>query len=290
MSGGDHFPDAIDDKTLDHLLKIIHDFTGIMMSKKKNSMLQGRLRPRMRTLGITSYSEYLSHLEVHPEERQEFINLVTTNETYFFRTPRIWEYIEKIVLPEWITKKNESIFSVWSAAASSGEEAHTLAIVLQKFKEKHPHFQFQIHGTDISSEVLSYAIAGIYSGRSIEMFQKNQPELFNRYMKLSSAKNYSVASELHSKIVFQSYNLFSAPIYKRKFDLVLLRNVLIYFEAKDQEKVLKNVSHTIKHGGTLIIGEAESLNRLNTDYAYIQPMIYYLPQDETRKEAENHHE
>lgn len=145
-------------------------------------MLQGRIRPRLRALHLTSYSAYLEYLEANPGETQTFIDSVTTNETYFYRTPRIWEYLEKTYLPRWISENPNDTFRAWSAAASSGEEARTLGAVLEDQRAKHPSFQYQITATDISAEILTTAEKGTYSGRSIEMFRNMRPELFAKMM------------------------------------------------------------------------------------------------------------
>jgi chemotaxis protein methyltransferase CheR len=276
MMSAEPIDQDIEEQTFKKFVKVVHAHTGITLAPTKKMMLQVRLRPRMRELGLKTFESYYDYLQAHKEEAPNFIDLVTTNETYFYRTPRIWEHIENEFLPNWFQKKPGAIFNVWSAAASSGEEAHTLGAILQNFKDKHPAFQYQIFGTDISQEILSYAEKGQYSGRAIETFREKRPELFNKFLKADANGQFSAIHEIRSHIRFQQHNLFERPKFKTQFDLVLIRNVLIYFTAPDQEKVLNNVSLSMKPGAGLIIGESESLNRLKTPFSYKMPLVYEL--------------
>ncbi|MBK7889571.1 MAG: hypothetical protein IPJ84_01600 [Bdellovibrionales bacterium] len=114
-------------------LQLIHSLTGISISESRKSMVQGRLRKRAFELKMESYDQYLAFVEQNNDEKIRFIDVVTTNETYFFRTPRIWAYIQDVFLPDWIKKHEGQIFQAWSAAASTGDEAHSLGVLLQSF-------------------------------------------------------------------------------------------------------------------------------------------------------------
>lgn len=266
----------MDEAVFNKFIKLVHKVTGITLSSSRKAMLQGRLRPRMRKLSIDMYAEYLDYIENHAEEVQNFIDMVTTNETYFYRTPRIWNYLEKDFVPRWIQDHPGETLHVWSAAASSGEEAHTLAIILHSIKIKHSSFKYQILGSDISNEILNFARTGEYIGRSIESFKNTRPDLFNPFMKKNESGTYSVLPEIRANINFQNHNLFEAPKKKNFFDLVLIRNVLIYFDIPDQERVLSNMSMSLKTTGQLIIGESESLTRLKTPFSFKMPLVYEL--------------
>ncbi|MBL7545342.1 MAG: protein-glutamate O-methyltransferase CheR [Bdellovibrionaceae bacterium] len=272
----EHIIDEIDEQTLVQFISLVHKHTGITLALNRKTMLQGRIKPRVRQLGLHGYKEYLALLESSREEIQILTDLVTTNETYFYRTPRIWSYLEKEYMPQWVESHSGGVFNAWSAAASSGEEAHTLGVVLQSIKTKRPALKYQILGSDISNDILNHAIKGEYSGRSIEQFRNDRPELFKGHMRPNGESGFSVESDVRKNIKFQQHNLFNTLKVKEKFDLVLLRNVLIYFEASDQEKVLFNVSQVMKPDGLLIIGESESLSRLATPFSYKMPLIYGL--------------
>jgi chemotaxis protein methyltransferase CheR len=276
--------EEIDDETLKGFLQLIHRKAGITIAPSRKAMLQGRLRSRMRPLGLSGFHDYLRYLDEHPEEMQAFLDVITTNETYFYRTPRIWEHIEKKVLPDWVARKEGSIFTAWSAAASSGEEASTLAVILQSFKEKNPTFQYRVIGTDLSTQILAQAEKGLYSGRSIESFRKAQPELFRKYMVEKEPGSFGVAPEIRARIEYRHHNLMQKLKVTAPFDLVLIRNVLIYFDAKEQQTILNHVSQVIKPSGVVIIGESESLNHLQTRFVYQQPLVYALGSSDNAKQ------
>jgi chemotaxis protein methyltransferase CheR len=277
--------ESIDQACLDGFIKLTHDLTGITIKPERKSMLVGRLRRRVRDLDLKDFNEYLEYVRQQSNEHELFVNQVTTNETYFFRTPRVWEYIEQTFLPRWQELRTSPILHVWSAASSTGEEAHTIGILLQSFSDSHPGFDYRIHGTDIDTFVLEKAKLGVYRGRSIERFRQAMPNWFNRYMIGNDADGYEVLPNIKSRIQFNQFNLFSAPPSGPKFDLVLLRNVLIYFTKTDQENVLSTAYGRMAPGAALIIGESESLNSLNTGFEFIAPTIYQAAAQELNQAA-----
>lgn len=145
---------VLGEKCFTDYIKFIHELTGITIGKNRNSLVESRLRKRIVTLNLNSYESDFKRVKEDKAEQVKFVDLVTTNETYFYRTPRIWDYIEKRFLPDWFTKYPNTVFTAWSAAASSGEEAHTLGILCEAFKEKNPTFHYQILGSDISQEMV----------------------------------------------------------------------------------------------------------------------------------------
>lgn len=263
----------LDQNSLEKVLALVHKHTGISMGVNKKTLLQGRLRPRIRSLGLLSYEEYIDLLRTSETEVQEFINIVTTNETSFFRTQRIWDYLSNEFLPAWTSQYSKRPLKIWSGAASSGEEIYTIGICCEEHLLKNPGFSYQILGTDISSSVLDQATLGEYSGRSIESFKTKNRSLFDKYLE-PGKENFRIREAIRGKIKFKSQNLFHRPPQVETFDLVFLRNVLIYFDRPDQEKVLANVSLALVNNGTLIIGESESLNSLKTTFEYKFPLIY----------------
>lgn len=265
--------EELDRNSLQKILKLVHQLTGITMGENKKRMLQGRLRPRMRIIGTNTYEQYLDYLDSHKSEIQEFINLVTTNETSFFRTQRVWDFFIKEFLAAWSVSSSQQTLKIWSGASSSGEEIYTIAICCEEHRQKNPEFNYQILGTDISTEVLAVAEKGIYSGRSIEAFKTTNRTLFDKYL-VPVDDAFRIKPELKANIRFHTHNLYHIPAMKNHYDIVFLRNVLIYFEASDQEKVLGNMGSSLVDGGYLIIGESESLASLKTPFKYIQPLVH----------------
>lgn len=266
--------EQLSDKCFGDLLSLIHSLTGITIASNRKSMVQGRIRKRAMQLALNDYESYLELVKSDLNEKNIFIDLITTNETYFFRTPRIWDYIEKVFLPNWYKDHPKKIFMVWSAAASSGEEAHSLGILCQSFKEKHPGFSYQILGTDISQEMVQLCQKGLYCGKSIESFKKARPDMFMKYMIKAEDSFYQVNADIKSRLKFQTHNLFKSQIFADAFDLILLRNVLIYFTAQDQEVVLAKIAPRLSEAGVLIIGESESLSHIQHEFKHIEPLVY----------------
>lgn len=254
---------------------LIHDWTGVTIGSDRQAMLVGRIRRRLSPSNCKSYEDYFEHVKNNKEEQAIFIDLVTTHETYFYRTPRIWNYLCDQFIPNWFSKNQSKKFSAWSAAASSGEEAHTLSIFCEEFKRQNSLFSFQILGTDISTDVVNKASQGNFSERAIRRFQLAKPDLVKKYISpANETGRHQVSNKIRGHIQFKSHNLFEKLSTQNKFDLVLLRNVLIYFTKEDQEKVLSHIKSCLSKDGILIIGESESLNNLNSDFQLISPLIY----------------
>ncbi|WP_321955798.1 CheR family methyltransferase [Paraburkholderia bannensis] len=258
------------------LIEQVRRHTGIAMNERKWTMLKGRLRRRVMALGLPDYSDYLQVLDTSTEEVRDFIDLVTTNETSFFRTPRIWEYLAQTFLPQWYVAHAASAgtpLRIWSAAASSGEEAWTTAMLCEEFRVSEPAFRYAIVGTDISDGILANARAGSYQGRSVEGLRANHPALLQKWFRSEGAQA-TVNDALRTHVSFRQHNLYAVPRDLGQFDLVLLRNVLIYFDLDGQQAVLSNVRRAMKPDAVLIVGESESLSRVSTGFTFEQPLIY----------------
>jgi len=264
---------ATDPATQAALFARVRRHTGIAMAGRKWTLLQGRLRRRLQALSLSSYRDYLAVLDNSTDEVGRFIDLVTTNETSFFRTPRIWDYLWHGFLPAWHTAHPGGTLQIWSAAASTGEEAYSVAMLCEEFREKHPDFRYRILGTDIAAGVLETGRAGHYLGRNVDGLRKQRPLMLDKYFR-GVDEVYTVAPTLRAAVNFRTHNLYQPLDDPTRFDLVLLRNVLIYFDEPGQETVLENVRRSMTSKAVLLVGESESLNRLRTGFAYQQPLIY----------------
>lgn len=253
--------------------KLTHELTGVSISDHRQSMLEARVGRRMRALTIVDTNQYYQLVLACPDEQMLFVDNVTTHETSFFRTPRIWQYLEQDFLPKWLAQNPCSVFNVWSAATSSGEEAYSLAILLNEFQKKHENFNFRITATDLSTEMIQKCLQGNYQKRAVASLLSQRPSLAKQYLTAHSG-GYQVSDTLTNQIQFQIHNLFGEPNRISEFDLVLLRNVLIYFAQDDQDRVLSNIHSSLKHNGTLIVGESESILHSIANYENIAPCIY----------------
>jgi chemotaxis protein methyltransferase CheR len=264
---------VVDADTRSALFARVRKHTGIAMADHKWTLLHGRLRGRLRVLELSSYHDYLAVLDSSSEEVGHFIDQVTTHETSFFRTPRIWDYLWHDFLPTWHANQPGGVLQVWSAAASTGEEAYSAAMLFEEFRLTHPDFRFRILGTDIGQRVLETGRAARYAGRNIDGLRKARPAMLDKYFQCAD-EIYTAAPALRAAITFRSHDLYRRLADAARFDLVLLRNVLIYFDEPSQEAVLENVRQSMQPGAMLLLGESESLNRLRTGFAYQQPLIY----------------
>jgi len=269
----------LDGKDLSSLIALVRQHTGIAMHEHKRVLLQGRLRPRMRALGLSSYADYIALVQRGGAEVQPFVNLVTTNDTAFFRTPAVWAYLRSVFLPRWVETRGNAVLQVWSAAAASGEEAYSMAMLCREFQHSHPDFRFQIRATDISSEVLDTAANGVYQGRSIDRFSESHPRLLETYLK-PEGEVWRVVPELRERVRFAPHNLLALPPAGQRFDLVLLRNVLIYFDEDNQRRVLHNVRAAMNPEARLILGEQESITRIATPFDFEQTHVYRIRKEQ----------
>lgn len=270
------------DRGIQHaLLQRVYRHTGISMPERKWTLLQGRLRRRLQALAIDNYQDYLGVLESHPDEVNHFINLVTTNETSFFRTPRIWDYLWQVYLPQWFASHAGQTLQIWSAAASTGEEAYSLAMLCEEYRERHSAFRYRILATDIASDVLEEGQAGHYQGRNLEGLRRNRPAMLEKYFRVTDGVA-QIAPALRANVTFREHHLHRRLDGGARMDLTLLRNVLIYFDEDGQQKALENVRRSMNPEGVLIIGESESLGRFKTGFEFEQPLIYRNRNDHAR--------
>jgi chemotaxis protein methyltransferase CheR len=265
---------SLNDSDFNKLRAIVHKQTGITIADNRRSMLFSRLQRRLRETGETTFRSYIEKVSSDPAEMQELTNRVTTNETYFYRTPRVWSYFRNTAIPRFLDSRSQRQMKVWSAAASTGEEGHTLGVVLEDVRKSTPGFDYSVLGSDISSRVLAIAKEGHYVGRPVARFKREDPDLFEKYMIGNDTDGYRVAPDIKRRIQFKLHNLLMPLSSGGPFDVVFLRNVLIYFTQQDQEKILANIHKQLRPEGTLIIGESETLKTLKCDFEAVEPLVY----------------
>ena len=236
---------------------------GIKMPPDKLPMLQARLQRRVHQLGLTSLDEYLDCLfdaERGEQELVEFVNLVTTNKTDFFREPRHFQFLTETALPSLPGAVTPgSRLDLWCAGCSTGEEVYTLGMVVHEWQRGHPGSDFAILGTDISTRVLALARAGIYREAQVAPVPA---ALRHRYFLRgrSDAELLRVVPELRGHMRFGRLNFMSEEYGLRaQFDVVFFRNVLIYFERATQEAILQRICRHLRRGGYLFVSHSESL-------------------------------
>jgi chemotaxis protein methyltransferase CheR len=237
------------------LKEMIHRERGLDVSQYKENYLKRRIAVRTRALSLKSYEEYINYLNSRPEEYNILLDKLTINVTQFFRDPEMFEAFEKNVLPE-VFKKSRGGIKVWSAGCSSGEEPYTVAIAIEEagLKAGIQNIQYEIYATDIDEAVLYRAVNGQYEGRTLENLQK---ERIDKYF-VRDGNKYKASERIKKNIKFMRKNLME-PFKSSFFDIVLCRNVIIYFTKELQKTVMEFFHDSLKEGGVLILGKTETM-------------------------------
>lgn len=257
--------DQLSDRHFAAIASAVENRAGIKLPRGKRTMVEGRLRRRVRALGLDGLQEYGAHLFEGgglADELMELIECVTTNKTDFFREPAHFDFLKDVAIKQiarWQGSASPSI-KVWSAAASTGAEAYTAAMVLQDLVEAGRVRRYSILGTDISTEVLSEAREAIYPREFVDPVP---PEMRRRFLMASrdqASGMVRIIPELRARVAFQHLNLMD-PVYPfdRDVDVIFCRNVLIYFEKPVQRAVVARLSDHLRPGGFLILGHSESM-------------------------------
>lgn len=277
---------VMSDKNFHYLSEFIQNELGIMMPPSKKSMLESRLRKRLRILGLKSFDKYCDYVFSPAGIENELIHmidLVTTNKTDFFREAAHFDYLVQEVVPELINLKGAGIkktLMVWSAGCSTGEEPYTLAMVLQEFAHRYPAlgFDFIILATDISTKVLKAAESGIYDAERITPIPM---ELRKKYILRSKDKSKGlirIVPELRAAVKFRRLNFKEGDFsFREKLDIIFCRNVTIYFDRLFQEVLLNRFYRQLIPGGYFFTGHSETLNGLDVPFVRVHPAVYRKP-------------
>jgi chemotaxis protein methyltransferase CheR len=259
---------VLGDREFKHLQALMAEVSGIRMSEHKRPLMAGRLMRRLRVLGLSSYSDYLALLSdsKQQEERRLVIDLLTTNETYFFREPQHFSF-----LTNWLGGQQGPL-RLWSAACSSGEEPYSLAMVLAEHAR---HEDWSILASDLSLRMLERARAAVYEMQEAKEFpagwlQRHCLRGIGEY-----EGKFRMAPALRARVTLREINLMRPlPEDADGFDLIFLRNVLIYFAPEDKRAIVERLLERLRPGGLLFIGHAESLHGLGLPLRTVAPSVY----------------
>lgn len=257
------------------LAKYIHLNFGIFLKPEKKTLVVGRLSNLLMQKKIETFSEYYEHL-LHDRTGKaaiELVNRVTTNHTYFLREVKHFQFFQETVLPYLLEKhKLTRELRIWSAGCSSGEEPYTLSMGLADyFYGKPEKWDTRILATDISHEVLRKAYKGIYSKEKIATIP---PEWRKRYL-TSFDEQYDIFQDsIRKNVIFKHLNLIEPFPFKKKFQVIFCRNVMIYFDEKTRKDLIQKFYDYTEEGGYLFIGMSETLAKENQPYEYIMPSVY----------------
>lgn len=254
---------------------LVYRESGIHISEHKRELLTARLSRRIRTLGMLRFGEYLAVVEREPQERVEMLDRIVTNETKFFREPKQFEFLETEVLPRWIaeaeTRSRARRVRVWSAGCSTGQEPYSIAMTLLAQLEG---WDIEVLATDISSRALRQAMAGVWpidkAGEIPEKYLKNYMLRGVR----SEEGRMSASAQTRAVIRFQRLNLHDELPELGTFDLILCRNVLIYFDVASRTKAVTRILTRLAPAGFLFLGHSESLLSSGLRLRPVAPSVY----------------
>ena len=278
--------ESISTRDYTRLCNLIYDKAGIRLGTEKKTMLEVRIKRRLKALELSSYGQYCDYLLGHQGLKEELVSLidvVTTNKTDFFREPKHFNFLVETALPELTARDGGGRpLLIWSAGCSSGEEPYTLAMVLSEYGQTHPGFRFRILATDISTNVLAKAEMGVYSSDVVDPVP---PALKRKYLMGSrdpGSGKVRVVPELRRLIEFRRLNFMDADYrLTEKADAIFCRNVIIYFDRATQEKVLQRLSKHLAPRGYMFVGHAETLHDMDLPLTPVAPALYRKADDAT---------
>ncbi|CAG0910260.1 unnamed protein product, partial [Cyprideis torosa] len=249
----------------------------IHLGDAKQALVAGRLAKRLKAHNLTSYSDYIALITRNAEEAQSAVDLLTTNETYFFREPQHFDYLRDVILP---SHKVNSPFRVWSAACSTGEEPYSVAMLLSAETRNK---KWEITATDLSTRVLSTARRGCYSMSRIQHIPKSYLNTFCLKGTGPEEGNLLVDRKIRNQVHFMQLNLNEPLPDLGSFDLIFLRNVMIYFKSETKKSIVARLINQLKVGGFLFIGHSESMNQPNDLLEiYLTPGEFHFGDEGTR--------
>lgn len=223
--------------------------TGIDLGCYKEKQMKRRIDSLIKKNNINNYHDYVKEIKLNAKLYNEFINYLTINVTEFYRNPSQWEVLEKEIIP--MLLKNSKLLKIWSSACSTGDEPYTLVMVLNKYL---PLESIRILATDIDREAIEKAKKGIYSKNNVE----NLPlEFLNKYF-IKEGNSYIIKDEVKKCVEFRQLNLLKDE-YPKECDLIVCRNVLIYFTEEAKADIYKKMSASLKPGGIIFVGSTEQI-------------------------------
>ncbi|MFA5950117.1 MAG: protein-glutamate O-methyltransferase CheR [Hyphomicrobium sp.] len=252
-------------QSFDALCEFLRRSSGLVMEQSKRYLVESRVMPIVRRERLSGLDELVSRLQKgqSPKLAKDVIEAMTINETYFFRDKTPFDQFRTVMLPKLLTaRQSEKRLRIWSAAASTGQEAYSLAMILDEFAPKLSGWKIEILGTDLSDGVLEKARKGVYSQFEVQRGLPT-PMLLRHFNQIGDS--WQISEAMRSKVTFRQLNLLSDFNSLGKFDVIYCRNVLIYFDPMRKQDILTRMSRLLSPEGFLLLGASESLIGLKTD-------------------------
>ena len=242
--------------------------------RKKRQLIVSRLSNTLESEGYSDFHPYVAKILSGRDKDAtvSMLNKLTTNYTYFLREIEHFDYMKKVVLPEMEARhKNDHCLSIWSAGCSSGQEPYTISMYLKEYFKGKGNWDLRILATDISMNILATAMQPSYPEESLS---KLPPSWKSTYFVKKPDGDFTVSQELRKNVIFRPFNLMDPIHWKRPFDLIFCRNVMIYFDQPTKDALVKRFYEVTVPDGYLFIGHSEGLNKATCPYAYVEPAIY----------------
>ncbi|MDK2879751.1 MAG: chemotaxis protein methyltransferase CheR [Thermoanaerobacteraceae bacterium] len=256
------------------LAELIYNYCGIDYMKNLSS-LEPKISGRLKELGLSAW-EYCGYLKMEAKEWDTLIELITVNETYFFREENLLDEIKSAILPQYKDRTTENPLVIWCAACSSGEEPYTIGMLVEESGLFQPG-AVRIIASDINKKVLKKAKSGVYNKKSFS-FRKMPEGVLDKFF-IELEEDYKVKDSIMEMVDFRYMNLLDNNITGKieKSDIILCRNVLIYFDTKAIQRIVDDFSNILKPGGYLFLGHAETITGMKSDFEtiYTQNIFYY---------------
>lgn len=269
---------SISDSEFLRIQNLVHTYFGISLSDEKKTLVVGRLQRFLKNEQFESFDDYMNYVEKDSSGTalSSLIDHISTNHTFFFREKEHFEFIENQVFPDIEARLNSEKtrdIRIWSAGCSGGDEAYSLVITLMEyFKKRYLSLDAGLLATDISEKMLDEAKEGIYSDKRI-LFVPD--ELKQKYFTSADENRYLIKDLLKREVTFRRFNLTNTQFpFKKPFDVIMCRNVMIYFSREIRKKLVSNLYDHTRPGGYLFVGHSESLNEKSFPYTYVKPGIY----------------
>ena len=251
-------PLSITEKDFQRLVRFIKGGYGIDLSQKRQ-LITGRLSPTIRKQGYQNFSQFVDHLlkTQNPEEITMVLNKLTTNYTFFMREQEHLDYFRQHIIPALVARhQRDKTLAIWSAGCSSGEEPYNLSMLLFDYLGSHAsEWDLRILATDISEQALSTARKGTY-----ELPDTIPNEWRRKYFTPNANGSYTVTNAIRNNVIFQTFNLMDPIRFRRKFDVIFCRNVMIYFDQATKDALVRRFYDATVPGGYLLISYSENLS------------------------------
>lgn len=264
----------IQDKEFTRLTGYLQENFGINLTKKR-TLIESRLNNYLTNKGYDSFGSYIEHAlsDTTGKEVSQMINFLTTNYSYFMREWEHFKFFKDTLLPELISSSNERDLRIWSAGCSTGQEPYTLAMLISDvLAEKRVLWDAKVLATDISLKALEAAQKGVYEDESLAKV----PNIWKMsyFNKLPEGK-WEVKDSLKNEVIFRRFNLIEGEFpFKKKFNVIFCRNVMIYFNETTKANLIKRFYDATAKGGYLFIGQSESLDKRDARYEFVMPSVY----------------